>query len=187
MKKSTAFLVGLGLLASLCRAEPRWCSVVSNDPSNKLIYPPIARAARVPGVVLVHMIYAPNGKVVRVEPISGPRLLSSSLAQQMMDWTVRTDASGDELCETLVIAKFTMLDSGQAAPKEPSRVTEPSILRLSVETEPFYWMSRSTTLHLCEDLSCFVPKRSGASSASSIRYLTDADLVETRSPILVRG
>jgi MoxR-like ATPase len=82
------------------------------------------------------MIYAPNGKVVRVEPISGPRLLSSSLAQQMMDWIVRTDASGDELCQTLVIAKFTMRDSGQAATEEPRQVAEPSILRLFAETAP---------------------------------------------------
>jgi hypothetical protein len=82
------------------------------------------------------MIYAPNGKVLRVEPILGPRLLSSSLAQQMMDWTVRTDASGDELCETLVIAKFTMLGTGQAVPEEPGHLSDPSILRLSVETEP---------------------------------------------------
>jgi hypothetical protein len=82
------------------------------------------------------MIYSPNGRVERVEAISGPQLLSSSLAGQMMDWTVKTDASGDELCQTLVIAKFTMLDSGQAAPEEPKVVAEPTVLRLSAEASP---------------------------------------------------
>jgi len=82
------------------------------------------------------MIYVPNGKVVRVEPIFGPRLLSDNLARQLMDWNVKTDAAGDQLCVTLVIAKFTMLDTNQNPPEEPALAAEPSILRLHVETSP---------------------------------------------------
>jgi len=135
VRRIVVLALALTVLAGLCRAD-RWCSVVGNDPSNKIGYPPIARAARVQGVVLVHMIYVPNGKVVRVEPIFGPRLLSDNLARQLMDWNVTTDAAGDQLCVTLVIAKFTMLETNQKPPEEPALAAEPSILRLHVETSP---------------------------------------------------
>src|SRR5580693_9283481 len=118
MSKSLAFVLASCAIAAVCHAEPRWCSVTSQDPSNKLVYPPIARAARVEGVVLSHLIYAPNGKVQRVEPISGPPLLSDSLIRQMANWTVKTDATGEELCETLVIAKFTLLEGDRRPPEE---------------------------------------------------------------------
>ena len=126
----TASMLLAGL--AVCHAEPRWCSVAGTDPSNKLIYPPIARAARVQGVVLAHMIYAPNGRVERVEPISGPVMLSRSLRDELMGWTVRTDAAGDEPCETLVIAEFSFSDSGN-----PARLDKavPSILRIAVQAE----------------------------------------------------
>jgi hypothetical protein len=131
-----AILLGAAALPLLCRAEPRWCSTSGEDPSNKFIYPQIARAARATGFVLVRMVYVPNGKVVRIEPVSGPRLLSDSLTGQLMNWIVRTDADGDEFCETLVIAKFTMPDSGREPPQEPSIDGSSSILRLSAEIEP---------------------------------------------------
>lgn len=123
-------------LTGTAHAEPRWCSTAGKDPTNKFIYPPIARAARVTGVVLLRMEYVPNGKVVRIEPISGPRLLSDTLADQLMDWTMRTDASGDQPCVTLVIAKFTMAGLGQQSPGEATIEGLPSILRLSAEAEP---------------------------------------------------
>lgn len=136
MIKGAAVLLMIGMTATVCLAEPRWCSVIGTDPSNKLVYPPIARAAQVQGVVLVHMIYVPNGKVERVEPISGLRMLSDSLARQLGNWHVKTDATGDDLCETLVIASFTVVDAGQTPLEEPKKVMEPSILRLHVETSP---------------------------------------------------
>lgn len=136
MRRLVLLLIGLGALASICHAEPRWCSISGKDPSNEFFYPPIARAARVWGLVMMRMIYAPNGKVVRFEPISGPRLLSDSLRGQLSDWTVKTDVRGDELCETLVIAKFTLHDPPGTKLEGPKFTVEPSIVRLSVDTVP---------------------------------------------------
>jgi hypothetical protein len=133
VKTRLVLLLVLGSSAYVCHAEPRWCSVVGGDPSNKLIYPPIAKAARVSGPVTSRMVYVPNGRVVRVEPIWGPRLLSQSVSNQLMNWTVMTDALGDELCETLVIADFRLNVPGELLPTEPLRSTPPSVLRLSVE------------------------------------------------------
>lgn len=132
MRTSVALVLGLAAFAGICRAEPRWCSVSGSDPSNKILHPPIARAARVSGVVLMHMIYAPNGKVERTEPIFGPAMLSRSLTDQLMRWTVKTDAIGNDLCQTLVIVDFSFVDAGTTVqPATPL----PSVLRISVQAE----------------------------------------------------
>jgi len=135
MRRLIQIAVCLGALASVCQAEPRWCSTSGRDPSNKFFYPPIPRAARVWGTVIMRMLYEPNGKVVRFEPISGPAILSTSLQAQMSDWIMKTDASGDELCETLVIADFHLDDSVDHSESVSKIVMGPSILRMSVETQ----------------------------------------------------
>jgi hypothetical protein len=135
VKPGLVLFLALGSFACVCRAEPRWCSVVGRDASNKLAYPPIAKAARLWGLVTSRMVYAPNGKVVQVEPIWGPAMLSNGLTNQLMGWTVKTDAVGDELCETLVIAEFRLNFPGESLPTEPARSTPPSVLRLSVDDE----------------------------------------------------
>jgi hypothetical protein len=84
---------------------------------------------------MVRMIYVPNGKVVRLEPISGPQMLSASMQSQLSDWTVKTDAPGNELCMTLVIADFRLDDPNDRPHGAASIVMEPSILRMSVETQ----------------------------------------------------
>jgi hypothetical protein len=89
-------------------AEPRWCSVSSRDPSNTLVYAPIAVAAQVQGDVRARIIYKPHGRVEKVEPVSGAVMLAASLAHQLSNWSIRSNASGDELCQTLVIATFTL-------------------------------------------------------------------------------
>jgi hypothetical protein len=134
MKRLVQITICLGVLASACHAEPRWCSISEVDPSNKFSYPPIARVARVWGHVMMRMMYAPNGKVVRFEPISGPAMLSASMQSQLRDWTVKTEATGDELCMTLVIADFHLNDSADQTQTSPTIVMKPSILKMSVET-----------------------------------------------------
>jgi hypothetical protein len=88
--------------------EARWCSVSSRDSSNTLDYEPIAVAARIQGEAHALIIYKPNGRVEKVEPLSGVRMLLIPLTDQLTKWTVRSNASGDELCQTLVIATFTL-------------------------------------------------------------------------------
>jgi len=126
--------VVLWIFASLlCSAEPRWCVVSEKDSSNTLLYPPIARAARVQGVVVMRMIYTPNGGGLRTEPVFGPVMLSNALASQLLNWTVKTDATGDQQCVTLVIAEFRFDD--EAYRPLPAQPNIPGIHRISVESE----------------------------------------------------
>ena len=98
--------VGGLVTAPLCFAEPRWCSITGRGPNDTVVYPPIAKAARVQGNVASRIVYTPSGEVVRVEPIWGPVMLVNSVHDQLMRWNPRTDATGSEFCETLVAFSF---------------------------------------------------------------------------------
>ena len=117
-------------------AEPRWCSVTGRGTQDKVSYPPIARYARVTGVVLGVVNYIPNGAVASFEPISGPRLLSDSLGGQLKGWTIKSDATGDLPCRSLVIATFLMDDSEPAESSAKIKYEAGSVLRLSVDSLP---------------------------------------------------
>lgn len=97
-------LLGVATSAAAFVEGPRRCPVSKKDPSNILVYLPIAAAAEVQGEARSHIIYQPNGRVERVEPISGSPMLAAALAHELPQWTVRSNAPSDELCQTLVVA-----------------------------------------------------------------------------------
>jgi hypothetical protein len=133
--KTFTILVLSAFVVLRCQAEPRWCVVSAKDASNTLVYPPIARAALVQGVVVMRMIYMPNGKVARTEPVFGPAMLSTSMTSQLSNWTVKTDAVGDEQCMTLIIAEFRFHDPDEPSRTPPQEPVAPGLLRVSVESE----------------------------------------------------
>jgi len=129
-------LLGLGLVTSLCHAEARWCSIVGRGPQDRFFYPPIAKAARVYGVVLSRIYYLPTGQVRNVEAISGPPMLSRALAGQLKDWTIKTDATGEGLCESIVIGKFNLFDESGTPSNRPAPMPPPpGMLLLTVDDE----------------------------------------------------
>jgi hypothetical protein len=136
-----------------CNAQTRWCSVTGRGPQDTIVYPPIARAARVSGVVMGYLKFTPDGKVTKFEPIQGPFMLRETLKTQFASWTLQTEAKGADLCQALVVASFQFTDrkgcSGCSQLRPPScdrpptpapadclKFTvgfEPSILRLHFE------------------------------------------------------
>jgi hypothetical protein len=93
----------------------------------------------VQGEARARIVYKPNGRIEKVEPVSGAAMLSGSLAHQLPNWTVRSRASGDELCQTLVIATFTLRKpphfwkSGLWKRKEKFKFTlEPNAIRIFI-------------------------------------------------------
>ena len=126
------FLFICVVLVGSCQAEDRWCTVTGLGPGDKVVYPPIALYARVFGVLVSRVQYLPNRKVLSVEPIFGPKMLSGSLEQQLLGWTVTTDAKGEEPCQSLVISEFRLTDEGNQSVVDPIGLTEPSTLRLRI-------------------------------------------------------
>jgi hypothetical protein len=145
MTKSVALALTLIAAAGICRAEPRWCSVTGIRDGKNLYYPPIAKAARVYGVVLERVIFFSGGEVQASDMISGPAMLSASLSQQLKSWTLETNAQGSQPCVSLVIADFQLVsgvpceNSPVDAKSYPIDVSTPSILRLK-STAGVVWL-----------------------------------------------
>jgi hypothetical protein len=81
------------------------------------------------------MIYTPNGKVLRTEPVFGLVMLSNALAGQLLSWTVKTDVTGDEQCVTLMIVGFHFHDPDGRSQPLPPQPNVQGVLRSSVESE----------------------------------------------------
>ena len=136
MVRTGAFILFVvAILVPACRAEARWCDVTGHRDSDKILYPPIARAASISGTVLLRITYTPQGDVKDVINISGPRLLAIPVATQLTTWRFKTNASGDELCQSLAIIDFRIA-SPDSAPARPPQSVPRSIFRVSVVTEP---------------------------------------------------
>jgi hypothetical protein len=135
LKKVYSLLLAIVLLVPMCRAQARWCDITGHGESDKLIYPPIARAAHVSGTVLLRITYTPQGQPQDVAPISGPPLLATPVATQLKSWHLKTNASGEELCQSLAIIDFRIASPDSLIVRPPQSVPR-SIIRMSVVVEP---------------------------------------------------
>jgi hypothetical protein len=135
VRVSAFVLFVVALLVPACRAEARWCDVLGHGDGDKILYPPIARAARVSGTVLARIVYTAQGDVTDVTSISGSPMLATSVREQLKSWHLKTNASGNDLCESLAIIDFRVVtDDKPAGP--PPQPTSGSIMRLSIEIQP---------------------------------------------------
>ena len=155
MRISLTILLGLGSLASVCHAEARWCSIIGRGPSDAIVYPPIARVARVQGVVLSRIYYLPNGHVKDVEVISGPVMLSNWISEQLKSWIIKTNATGNEVCVTLVIADFRLYNQSESKPVRSITAVSQSILRLTIDGEVIPLVGDGGRLIIMNPLSRF--------------------------------
>lgn len=62
-------------------------------------------------------------------------MLSNAVTNQLMNWTVKTDAMGDEQCVTLLIAEFHFQTPDEAPRPMAVQPKVPGILRISMEEE----------------------------------------------------
>jgi hypothetical protein len=135
VRASAFILFVMALLASACRAEARWCDVLGHGNGDKILYPPIARAAQVSGTVLARVIYSPQGEVKHVILVAGPPLLATPVATQLKTWHLKTNASGEDLCQSLAIIDFRIASPASASVSPPQPVSG-SIFCMSVAAEP---------------------------------------------------
>ena len=138
-----------------CAAHPetRWCSVTGRAAEDRLVYPAIAKAARVQGVVIGRLQFMPGEKVTGVDWVSGPVLLKSYVEKQVEGWAVATAASGGDPCQTLLVAEFRIADDDGPVPPNPSpsvmwmRITGLPLTIDVVNSDPaplprFWWIRR---------------------------------------------
>ena len=140
-------LVWLGLLATAgygCAAETRWCAITGTRAQDHIVYPPIARAASVSGIVIGRLEFMPNGEVLGWTAVLGPPLLSEAMGGQMKLWTISTDVGGGEPCQAMVIGEFLLSDK----PEAPSASSPtPAVLhRIVIRAERMVLSDPSPTL-----------------------------------------
>ena len=125
-------------ISAIASAGEPMVLVSSRDPSNTLVYAPIAVAAQVQGEASARIIYRPNGRVEKgSEPFSGVPMLLIPLTEQLPNWIVRSNANGGELCQTIVIATFTLgkptrLRNRKKWKQKTKFATEPNTVRIFV-------------------------------------------------------
>jgi hypothetical protein len=135
VRKSVFILVVVILLAPACCAEARWCDILGHGDSDKLTYPPIARAARISGTVLARITYGPQGDVKNVANISGPGMLAKAVSEQLKTWRLKTNSSGNDPCQSLAIIDFRLVTDDTLGGPPPQPISG-SIMRLSIEAQP---------------------------------------------------
>jgi hypothetical protein len=65
------------VLSATCLAQEAPCGLTSIKETTPLLYPPIARAAHVGGMVIFLVSFKLNGEVEDVQVLSGPKLLQT--------------------------------------------------------------------------------------------------------------
>jgi hypothetical protein len=112
-------------------ADVRWCTITSKRNTDTLVYPPIARVARVDGIIIQRINFASTGKVLSVESISGPQMLATSTADQLKTWHLQTDATGDQDCQSLILVRYRIyFDDPPPTEKHPSI---PGMFQISID------------------------------------------------------
>ena len=136
-------MFGLLSVASLATQaqEVRWCSGSKLAEADQLLYPPIARAAHIGGIVIARIQYRPGGSVVGADIVSGYPMLATALRAQVAQWHISTSTAGDALCQTLLIANFTYGDQKALVATAPV-----DFLRLSVHAEELFIIDEAATL-----------------------------------------
>ena len=121
--------IALGLILTcqiVTAADTRWCTITSKRDTVALVYPPIAIAAHLQGVVILRVNFSTTGSVSSVESISGPQMLVDSTIEQLNGWQFHTNAVGDQSCQSLVVVKYRILPENYDISQDASSIKERS-------------------------------------------------------------
>jgi hypothetical protein len=102
--------------------------------SDAPLYPPIAKAAHVQGVVISRIELDANGNASKVEIVSGPEMLANAVETSEAHWIFHADA-GTAGCQILVISELSISESEQTNDRTmPWPYTPSSIYRQRIRT-----------------------------------------------------
>jgi hypothetical protein len=105
------------------------------------VYPVIAKAAHIQGVVISRLEFDANGNASKVEIVNGSPLFAKAVEISEARWVFHsdTDTAG---CQILVISEFSLSESEQANDHtEPWPYTPPGTFRQRIRSlfvEPLY-------------------------------------------------
>ena len=95
------------------------------------VYPPLARQARISGIVKLSVIIGPDGHVSKIEVISGHPLLIQSTLEAVKQWVFPGTSSAEPM---LLVVPF-QLDGSDAPPPQPQAQTAPTRVRVGAKVQ----------------------------------------------------
>jgi len=107
-KPITAVLLCL-FLSCTCMAQQEPCGLSKITDTTPAFYPPIGKAARVGGTVILLVTFKVTGEVERIETLSGPRILESPARVYVQGWRAN-EFSGPRTCP--VVIHYRLLPEG---------------------------------------------------------------------------
>jgi hypothetical protein len=114
-------------------ADTRWCTITGKGPADTVAYPPLAKAAHLTGEVLTRLTFNPDGEVVKTSTIRGENLLADLTNQQLLRWRVKTDATGSEPCQNIILVTYELVDDKVST--ETSVTFSPTLIRITVKAK----------------------------------------------------
>ena len=122
-------LILLLLLSSTCVAQEAPCGLTSIKETTSLWYPPIARAARVEGMVIFLVSFKLSGEVEDVQVLSGPKLLQTP-ATTYVKGLRANEYGGTRTCP--IIVRYVLQPDGL----EADRIDHIDIQHVTIYTKP---------------------------------------------------
>jgi hypothetical protein len=109
-------------------AQGAYCGATIQHSTNKLLYPPIARAAHIAGTIVLVVAFNHDGSVSTVRPIAGPELLRITALNYAKGLSAEP-SSGSRECPFVVDFNFNNCDKAQAPRSNGASVcTEPLVI-----------------------------------------------------------
>jgi len=100
----------LCLLSATCLAQEAPCGLRSVTDITPLLYPPIAKAAHMGGMVILMVSFMQSGEVQNVEILSGPKLLQESASSYAKGLRANV-YGGTRTCP--IVIDYTILSDGE--------------------------------------------------------------------------
>jgi hypothetical protein len=125
----------LCLLSSTCLAQEAPCGLTSINATAPLLYPPIAKAAHVEGMVIFLVTFKLSGEVEGVKVLSGPEMLKNSATTYTKG--LRANEYGGPRTCPMVVKYVLQQDEADLRPIERSDIQHTTIYaRLVVLSDP---------------------------------------------------
>jgi Gram-negative bacterial TonB protein C-terminal len=140
MRASPIAIFALSLsVAGPCLAQQEPCGLRKMTETTTPIYPPIARAAHVEGVVVMLVNFKLNGEVEKIDVVSGPEMLKIAATKYVQGWRAN-EFTGPRTCPIAV--KFHLLREKDMATPGVTR-QDLQHVTLNSETPPILFSTPS--------------------------------------------
>ena len=113
-----------------------WC-IMQPVKADGPLYPPIAKAAHVQGVVISRLEFGADGSVSKVEIVNGPPMLTETVEKSEAHWVFRMDGNDTATsgCQILVISEFSIAGSEETnEDRTPWPITPRGIYRQRIRS-----------------------------------------------------